>query len=60
MEEEIKSLEENNTYTLTKLPQNRKAVGGRWVYAVKNNIDGSEKLKARFVAKGYSQRQGTD
>ncbi len=35
-------------------------MGGRWVYAIKNNIDGSEKCKARYVAKGYSQKRGVD
>lgn len=33
---------------------------GRWVCALKSDIDGSDKYKARFVAKGYSQKQGTD
>lgn len=33
---------------------------GRWVCALKSDIDGSDKCKARFVAKGYSQKQGTD
>lgn len=35
-------------------------MGGRWVYAIKKNIDGSEKYKARHVAKGYSQKMGVD
>lgn len=51
---------ENNTCTLTNLPEGKKAVGGRWVYAIKNNPDGSEKYKARYVAKGYSQKMGED
>ena len=52
MDEEMQSLRENNTFTLNSLPEGKKAVGGRWVYAIKNNIDGSEKCKARYVAKG--------
>lgn len=60
MDKEMRSLEENKTFTLTKLPPGRQPVGGRWVYALKRDIDGSEKYKARFVAKGYSQKQGTD
>ena len=40
--------------------QAKKAVGGRWVYTLKSNTDGSDKCKARFVAKGYSQKQGID
>lgn len=45
---------------MTPLPEGKEIVGGRWVYAVKNNVDGSEKYKARYVAKGYSQKMGVD
>lgn len=60
MDEEMQSLKENNTFTLTNLPEGKKAVGGRWVYAPKKNVDDSEKYKARYVAKGYSQNMGVD
>ena len=60
MDEEMQSLEENQTFTLTKLPEGRKTVGGRWVYSIKEDNDGREQYKARFVAKGYSQRAGID
>ncbi|KAL0159683.1 hypothetical protein M9458_043408, partial [Cirrhinus mrigala] len=60
MDKEMKSLEENKTFTLTQLPQGKQPVGGRWVYTLKRDSDGSEKYKARFVAKGYSQKPGTD
>ena len=60
MDEEMRSLEENKTFSLTQLPPGKQAVGGRWVYALKKDIDGSDKYKARFVAKGYSQKAGTD
>ena len=60
MDEEMKSLEENQTFTLTTLPEGRKTVGGRWVYSIKGDIDGHDQYKARFVAKGYSQRAGID
>lgn len=60
MDDEMKSLRDNNTFTLTTLPEGKKAVGGRWVYAMKSNADGSAKYKARYVAKGYSQEMGVD
>lgn len=60
MREEIQSLEENEAFTLTQLPPGKQTVGGRWVHALKTEIDGSDKYKARFVAKGYSQKPGTD
>lgn len=50
MDEEMHSLKENNTFTLTSLSKGKKAVGGRWVYAIKNNLVGSEKYKACYVA----------
>ncbi len=60
MEEEINSLQENDTFTLTTLPEGKQAVGGRWVYAIKNNTDETKSFKARYVAKGYSQVMGVD
>lgn len=60
MNDEIQSLEENDTSKITQLPPGKKAVGGRWVYTLQSNIDGSDKYRARFVAKGYSQKQGID
>ena len=60
MEEEMASLKENDTYTLTPLPSGKQAVGGRWVYTIKECANGSKSYKARFVAKGYSQKEGLD
>ncbi len=60
MDEEIQSLNENKTFTPTTLPIGKKTVGGRWVYSIKTDIDGKDKYKARFVAKGYNQRMGVD
>jgi hypothetical protein len=37
-----------------------RVVGSRWVFRVKDNPDGTLTFKARIVAKGYSQRFGTD
>lgn len=58
MEEEMNSLKENETFTLCKLPKGKRAVGGRWVFAIKESPDQSETFKARYVAKGYSQVDG--
>lgn len=60
MNEEMQSLKENETFSLTRLSPGTQAVGGRWVYALKSDTYGSEKYKARFVAKGYSQKPGFD
>jgi hypothetical protein len=61
MDEEIKALYDNNTWSLVKLPAGRTAIGSKWVFKLKLNKDGNvERYKARFCAKGYSQEQGID
>lgn len=60
MDDEMQSLKENETFKITQLPPGKKTVGGRWVYSLKSDADGSEKYKARYVAKGYSQKEGID
>ena len=50
MDEEMKSLEDNQTFTLTKLPEGRKTVEGKWVYSIKGDIDGHDQHKARVLA----------
>jgi len=48
---EIESLNKFNTFTLTDLPNNVKAIDTRWVFKTKQ--DGTK--KARLVAKGYQE-----
>ncbi|RVX08747.1 Retrovirus-related Pol polyprotein from transposon RE1 [Vitis vinifera] len=58
---EICALEDNHTWKLVDLPQGKKVVGCKWVFAVKVNPDGSVvRLKARLVARGYAQTYGVD
>ena len=60
MIEEMTTLDKNNTWVLTTLP-NKRAVGCKWVFTVKQNSEGKvERYKARLVAKGYSQTYGVD
>lgn len=59
--DEINALVDNDVFELVKRPADRKAIGGRWVFKVKRNPDGSiERYKGRYVAKGYDQRFGRD
>jgi hypothetical protein len=61
MDLEIESIEKNNTWELTTLPEGVKAIGVKWVYKTKYNENGEvDKHKARLVAKGYSQKYGID
>lgn len=61
MEDEMKSIEENNTWSLTYLPAGHRAIGLKWVYKLKRDEQGAVvRHKARLIAKGYVQRQGVD
>jgi len=54
MDEEIKALENNNTWIIFILPQNKTTIGCRWIYKIKRKIDASFYIyKARLVANGY-------
>lgn len=60
-EKELMSLTEQNVFTPVELPKGRKALGCRWVYAVKrdsNNI--IIQHKARLVVQGFRQEEGVD
>jgi hypothetical protein len=61
MREEMKAIEDNDTWELTSLPAGHRAIGLKWVYKVKRNEAGDVvRHKARLVAKGYVQRAGID
>ena len=55
MNEEMGALERNETWEIVERPKDKKAVGCRWVYTVKYQVDGTlDRYKARLVAKGYT------
>jgi len=61
MEEEVESLQKNDTWDLIKLPKGRKLVSSKWVFKKKMEATGEvEKYKARLVVKGYSQVEGVE
>jgi histone deacetylase 1/2 len=61
MKAEYSALMNNKTWSLVPLPAHRRAIGCKWVFRIKENLDGSvNKYKARLVAKGYSQEHGFD
>ena len=57
----MQALDDNGTWDLVPLLNGKKAIGCRWVFAVKFNPDGSiARLKAHRVDKGYAQTYGVD
>ncbi|KAL4386748.1 hypothetical protein GQ457_09G020400 [Hibiscus cannabinus] len=61
MNEEISSLENNETWELVLLPPSKQMIGCKQVYKTKLKFDGSlKRYKARLVAKGYTQQPGVD
>ncbi|GAA0145518.1 transmembrane signal receptor [Lithospermum erythrorhizon] len=61
IQNEINSIEKNNTWTLIELPKDGKTIGVKWIFKTKRNENGEIiKHKARLVAKGYSQEEGID
>ena len=61
LDEEMRSLMDNNMWTLIDKPRGRLIVNNKWVYEAKLKTDGTvDKYKAKLVAKGYTQKQGID
>ena len=61
MEAEMESIRSNDTWVPATLPAGHRAIGLKWVFKVKRDLDGRiVKHKACLVAKGYTQRQGVD
>ncbi|KAL2232701.1 UNVERIFIED_CONTAM: Retrovirus-related Pol polyprotein from transposon TNT 1-94 [Sesamum indicum] len=61
MKQELRALENNDTWEVTSLPAGKKAIGSRWVFKLKLNPDGSvDRYKARLAVKGYTQIEGVD
>jgi len=51
----------NNTWTITKRPENKNIVDSRWVFSVKYNELGNPiRYKARLVARGFTQKYQID
>ena len=61
MVEEMYALKKNDTWDLVVLPPGKKPVGCKWVFVVKQKMDGTvDRYKARLVAKGFTQTFGID
>ena len=57
MNNEIKTIKDNNTWELVDLPNKERAIETKQVYKIKYDNEGNvSSYKARFVAKGYRQK----
>ena len=61
MIEEYRSIMKNDVWDVVPRPEGKSVVTSKWIYKIKHAVDGSiEKYKARFVARGFSERDGID
>jgi hypothetical protein len=61
VQKELNALAAFETWEEVELPEGRKAISSKWVFALKKAADGSiSKFKARLVARGFTQQFGID
>jgi hypothetical protein len=61
MKEEYQSIMKNEVWEIVPRLKNKDVVSSRWLFKIKHAADGSiEKYKERFVARGFSQKEGID
>jgi hypothetical protein len=61
MQDEIKALIDNGTWTLVPQPASANIVSSKWAFKHKFHLDGTlSHYKARWVVRGYSQCPGVD
>jgi transposase InsO family protein len=61
MTEEYQSIIKNDVWEIVPRPKSKDVVSSKWLFKIKHVVDGSiEKYKARFVARGFSQKEGID
>ena len=61
MDEEIKSIKDNDVCDLIPLPEGKKPIGCKWIFKIMRDLKGNvERYKARLVAKGFTQKEGID
>ena len=57
--EEYQSIMKNDFWDTVLIKEGKSIVNSKWMYKIKHVVDGSiEKYKARFVACGFSQKEG--
>lgn len=61
MMEEYQSIMKNDVWDVVPRPKGKSVVTSKWLFKIKHVVDGRiEKYKARFVARGFSHKEGVD
>ncbi|KAI7963134.1 hypothetical protein MJO28_001228 [Puccinia striiformis f. sp. tritici] len=61
IQEELQNLFRHQIWTIELVPDGKRVMGARWVFVEKRTSNGKlVKLKARYVAKGYTQIAGVE
>ena len=61
MIEEYQSIMKNDVWDVFRRPKGKSVVTSKWIYKIEHVVDGSiEKHKERFVAHGFSKKEGID
>ena len=61
MLEEYQSIMKNDVWDVVPRPEGKSLATSKWIYKIEHAADGSiEKYKTRFVARGFSQKEGID
>ena len=61
MQEEIRALHSNQTWSLVPSHQSMNVIGNRWVYKIKRHVNGRiDWYKAWLVTCGFTQQEGID
>ena len=61
MNDEVKALQDNETWDLVRPPTDRDVIPGKWVFKVKLGSNGQvDEYNARYVAKCFKQVEGMD
>ena len=60
-DEEYQSTMKNEVWEIVPRSKSKDVVSSKWLFKIKHVVDGSiENYKARFVARGFSQKEGID
>ena len=61
MDKKMAALNASCTWKFVALPHGKKAIGCKWIYKIKHNVNGCvSSYKVMLITKGYAQNYGMD